>query len=114
MAYEQAGLGPKDLDVTEVQDGDAFSEIEYYEELGFCEKGEGGRLIEDGVTEIGGRLPVDRSGGLQARDESLGAASHYVQIYELVKQLRGEAGPRQVECTRVGLVQVFGAWATAA
>lgn len=109
VAYEQAGIGPDDLDLAEVQDGDAFSEIEYYEELGFCERGEGGRLIEEGVTDIGGRLPVNPSGGLQAKGEPLGA-SHYGQIYEIVKQVRGEAGPRQVEGARVGLAQVFGAW----
>lgn len=108
-AYEQAGLGPEDLDVAEVQDNDAFSEIEYYEELGFCPRGEGGRLVDEGETEIGGRLPVNPSGGLQARGEPLGA-SHYGQVYEIVKQIRGEAGPRQVEGARIGLAQVFGAW----
>lgn len=108
-AYEQAGIGPDDLDVAEVQDNDAFSEIEYYEELGFCPKGEGSRLVDEGATEIGGRLPVNPSGGLQARGEPLGA-SHYGQVYEIVKQIRGEAGPRQVEGARVGMAQVFGAW----
>ena len=108
-AYEHAGIGPEDIDVAEVQDNDAFSEIEYYEELGFCAKGEGGRLVDEGATEIGGRLPVNTGGGLQARGEPLGA-SHYGQIYELVKQLRNQAGPRQVANARVGLAQVFGAW----
>ncbi len=108
-AYELAGIGPEDIDVAEVQDNDAFSEIEYYEELGFCAKGEGGRLVDEGATEIGGRLPVNTGGGLQARGEPLGA-SHYGQIYELVKQLRNQAGPRQVANARVGLAQVFGAW----
>ena len=108
-AYAHAGIGPEDIDVAEVQDNDAFSEIEYYEELGFCAKGEGGRLVDEGATEIGGRLPVNTGGGLQARGEPLGA-SHYGQIYELVKQLRNQAGPRQVANARVGLAQVFGAW----
>ncbi len=108
-AYEHAGIGPENIDVVEVQDNDAFSEIEYYEELGFCAKGEGGRLVDEGATEIGGRLPVNTSGGLQARGEPLGA-SHYGQIYEIVKQIRGQAGPRQVANARVGLAQVFGAW----
>ncbi len=108
-AYEHAAIGPEDIDVAEVQDNDAFSEIEYYEELGFCPKGEGGRLVDEGATEIGGRLPVNTSGGLQARGEPLGA-SHYGQIYEIVKQIRGQAGPRQVANARVGLAQVFGAW----
>lgn len=108
-AYEHAGIGPEDVDVAEVQDNDAFSELEYYEELGFCPKGEGGRMIEEGVTELGGALPVNTSGGLQARGEPLGA-SHFGQIHEIVLQLRGQAGPRQVENARVGLAQVFGAW----
>jgi acetyl-CoA C-acetyltransferase len=108
-AYEEAGIGPEDLDVAEVQDGDAFSEIEYYEELGFCKKGEGGRLIDEGITEIGGKLPVNPSGGLQAKGEPIGA-SHFGQLFEIVKQLRGEAGPRQISNPRVGLAQVFGAW----
>ncbi len=109
LAYERAGIGPEDVDVAEVQDNDAFSEIEYYEELGFCPRGEGGRLIDEGVTALGGSLPVNTSGGLQARGEPLGA-SHYGQIFEIVKQLRGEADRRQVPDARVGLAQVFGAW----
>ncbi len=108
-AYEHAGLGPQDLDLAEVQDTDAFSEIENCEELGFCARGEGGRMVDEGAFEIGGRLPVNPSGGLQAKGEPLGA-SHYGQIYELVHQLRGQAGPRQVEGARVGLAQVYGAW----
>ncbi len=108
-AYHAAGIGPTDLDVAEVQDNDAFSEIEYYEELGFCPKGEGGRLIDEGVTDLGGRLPVNTSGGLQAKGEPLGA-SHYGQIYEIVQQIRGYAGSRQVEGARTGMAQVFGAW----
>lgn len=109
LAYEKAGLGPGDLDLAEVQDTDAFSEIENCEVLGFCERGEGGRMVDEGAFEIGGRLPVNPSGGLQSKGEPLGA-SHYGQIYELVQQLRGNAGARQVEGARVGLAQVFGAW----
>jgi len=108
-AYEAAGIGPEDLDVAEVQDNDAFSEIEYYEELGFCAPGEGARLVEDGVTELTGRLPVNTGGGLQARGEPLGA-SHYGQVYEIVKQIQGDARSRQIERARVGMAQVFGAW----
>lgn len=108
-AYEAAGLGPEDIDLAEVQDNDAFSEIEYYEELGFCPKGEGGQMIDSGATELGGRKPINTSGGLQSKGEPLGA-SHYGQMYELVKQLRGEAEARQQEKARVGLAQVFGAW----
>jgi acetyl-CoA acetyltransferase len=106
-AYEQAGLGPSDIDVAEVQDTDAFSEIEFYEELGFCRPGEGGRMIEEGITEIGGRLPVNPSGGLQAKGEPVGA-SHFGQIFEIVSQLRGRCGARQVEGARVGLAHVMG------
>ena len=109
IAYEMAGIGPKDVDVAEVQDTDSFSEIENCEELGFCAKGEGGHMVDVGEFEIGGRLPVNPSGGLQSKGEPLGA-SHFGQIYELVLQLRGNAGPRQVESARIGLAQVFGAW----
>lgn len=109
IAYDQAALGPSDIDVAEVQDNDSFSELEYYEELGFCPKGEGGRMVDSGEAELGGRLPVNPSGGLQARGEPLGA-SHYGQIYEIVRQLQGDVGARQVEGARVGLAQVFGAW----
>ena len=109
QAYERAGLGPRDLDLAEVQDTDSFSEIENCEEMGFCGRGEGGRMVDEGAFEIGGRLPVNPSGGLQSKGEPLGA-SHFGQIYELVQQLRGQAGARQVEGARVGLAQVFGAW----
>ena len=109
LAYERAAIGPEDLDLAEVQDTDAFSEIENCEELGFCLRGEGGRMVDEGAFEIGGRLPVNPSGGLQSKGEPLGA-SHYGQIYEIVQQLRGNAGPRQLERARVGLAQVFGAW----
>jgi acetyl-CoA acetyltransferase len=108
-AYEQAGLGPADLDLAEVQDTDSFSEIENCEQMGFCAVGEGGRMVDEGAFEIGGRLPVNPSGGLQSKGEPLGA-SHYGQIYEIVQQLRGNCGSRQVKDARVGLAQVFGAW----
>jgi acetyl-CoA acetyltransferase len=108
-AYEHAGLGPEDLDLAEVQDTDSFSEIENCEQMGFCAVGEGGRMVDEGAFEIGGRLPVNPSGGLQSKGEPLGA-SHYGQIYEIVQQLRGNCGVRQVEDARVGLAQVFGAW----
>jgi len=107
-AYEISGLGPEDLDLAEVQDTDAFCEIEAYEELGFCNKGEGGRLIDEGVTEMGGKLPVNVSGGLISKGEPVGA-SHLGQVFEIVTQLRGEAGPRQVDNARVGLAHVYGA-----
>jgi acetyl-CoA acetyltransferase len=108
-AYQQASLGPKDLDLAEVQDTDAFSEIENCEQMGFCAVGDGGRMVDEGAFEIGGRLPVNPSGGLQSKGEPLGA-SHYGQVYEIVQQLRGQCGPRQIDGARVGLAQVFGAW----
>jgi acetyl-CoA acetyltransferase len=107
-AYEQAGLGPKDIHCFEVQDTDAFCEIEIYEQLGLCKPGEAGRLLDEGLTEIGGKYPVNMSGGLISKGEPIGA-SHLGQIFEIVTQLRGEAGPRQVPGAKVGLAHVLGA-----
>lgn len=107
-AYERAGLGPRDIDCFEVQDTDAFCEIEIYEELGLCARGEGGRLIEEGRTEIGGDMPVNMSGGLISKGEPVGA-SHLGQICELVSQLRGRSGARQVEGAKLGMGHVLGA-----
>lgn len=108
MAYERAGLGPDDVDCFEVQDTDAFCEIEIYEELGLCGLGEAGRLIDDGTTEIGGAKPVNMSGGLISKGEPVGA-SHLGQVVEIVSQLRGQSGKRQVEGAKVGLAHVLGA-----
>ena len=108
QAYEKSGLGPEDIDCFEVQDTDAFCEIEIYESLGLCALGEGGRLIDEGVTEIGGKAPVNMSGGLISKGEPVGA-SHVGQIVELVAQLRGTAGKRQVEGAKVALGHVLGA-----
>jgi acetyl-CoA C-acetyltransferase len=107
-AFERAGIGPEDIDCFEVQDTDAFCELECYEDLGLCARGESGRLIDDGVTEIGGAKPVNMSGGLISKGEPVGA-SHLGQVVEIVSQLRGEAGPRQVEGAKVGLAHVLGA-----
>ena len=107
-AYEMAGLGPDEIDCFEVQDTDAFCEIECYEDLGICAPGEGGRLIDGGVTEIGGARPVNMSGGLISKGEPMGA-SHLGQIVEIVEQLRGTAGQRQVAGARTGLAHVLGA-----
>jgi acetyl-CoA acetyltransferase len=108
LAYEQAGLGPNEIDCFEVQDTDAFCELEAYEDLGLCAIGDGGPLVESGDCEIGGRHPVNMSGGLISKGEPVGA-SHLGQVVELVMQLRDEAGPRQVEKARVGLAHVLGA-----
>jgi len=107
-AYEQAGIGPQDIDCYEVQDTDAFCEIEITEELGLCGLGEGGRLVADGHTEINGRSPVNMSGGLISKGEPVGA-SHLGQVVEIVSQLRGNSGARQVEGATAGLAHVLGA-----
>ena len=112
-AYEAAGIGPGDLNLVELQDTDSASEIIYSEEIGLCERGEGGRLLEEGATEIGGRIPVNTSGGLLSKGEPLGASA-LGQVAEVVWQLRGEAGPRQVQDARVGLTHVYGAYGNCA
>jgi acetyl-CoA acyltransferase len=106
-AYEQAGLGPDDLDVLEVHDAFTISEIVHCETLGLCAPGEGGPLVEQGATALGGRIPVNPSGGLQARGHPPGA-SGVAQVVEIVMQLRGETGARQVQNSRVGLAQIMG------
>jgi acetyl-CoA acetyltransferase len=107
-AYEQAGIGPAEIDCFEVQDTDAFCELEIYEALRLCPEGEAGRLIDEGVTQIGGKYPVNMSGGLISKGEPVGA-SHLGQVFEIVMQLRGQAGNRQVEGAKVGLAHVLGA-----
>ncbi len=103
-AFEMAGMTPKDINVMEVHDATAPAELFIYEELGLCEEGEGGRLIDEGVTEIGGRLPVNTSGGLLAKGHPVGATG-IAQIYEIWLQLRGQAGDRQVAGAKVGLTE---------
>ncbi|MHB8894536.1 MAG: thiolase family protein [Candidatus Geothermincolia bacterium] len=103
-AYEQAGLGPRDLDVVEVHDATAYGELMQYEELGLCETGQGGPHAQSGATAIGGSQPVNPSGGLECRGHPIGA-SGLAQVYELVQQLRGEAGPRQVENARIAMAE---------
>ena len=94
-AYAQAGIEPRDIDVAEVHDATAFAEILQVENLRFCEPGEGGHMAERGDTRLGGRLPVNTSGGLVSKGHPIGATGA-IQIHELVTQLRGEAGKRQV------------------
>jgi acetyl-CoA acetyltransferase len=112
-AYKAAGIGPEDIDLAELQDTDSASEIIYSEEIGLCERGEGGRLLDEGATEIDGRIPVNTSGGLLSKGEPLGASA-LGQVAEVVWQLRGEAGPRQVQDARVGLTHVYGAYGNCA
>jgi acetyl-CoA acetyltransferase len=111
-AYEQAGLGPGDLDVVECQDTDAARELMSYEELGLCPPGAAADMLEAGVSSIGGRLPVNPSGGLLSKGEPLGASA-LGQVVELVHQLRGAAGARQVHGARVGLAHTVGRGANA-
>ncbi|MDI6856810.1 MAG: thiolase family protein [Dehalococcoidia bacterium] len=103
-AYEASGLGPEDIHVAEVHDATAPAELVLYEELGFCAPGEGGRLIDSDCTRLGGKLPVNVSGGLISKGHPIGATG-VAQIYEIFVQLRGEAGERQVEGAKVGLTE---------
>jgi acetyl-CoA acyltransferase len=106
-AYEQAGLGPEDVSLVELHDCFATAEIVHYENLGLCADGEGGRLIDTGETALGGRIPVNVSGGLLSKGHPLGATG-IANIYEITTHLRGEAGARQVEGARIGLTHVVG------
>lgn len=103
-AFEMAGMTPSDVHVMEVHDASAPAELMLYEDLGLCPEGEGGRLIDEGVTELGGRLPVNTSGGLLAKGHPVGATG-VAQIYEIWLQLRGEAGRRQVAGAKVGMTE---------
>jgi acetyl-CoA acetyltransferase len=106
-AYEQAGLGPKDMSVAEVHDATAVGEVTQTENLSFCEFGQGGWLAEQGETRLGGRIPVNPSGVLESKGHPIGATG-LAQIYELVQQLRGEAGPRQVEDAKFAIAENAG------
>src|SRR5580700_6234187 len=108
-AYEQAGLGPADLDCVEVHDAAASAELVIYEQLGLAEPGGGPELIRSGEVRLGGPRPVNTSGGLLARGHPIGATG-LAQIVEAVQQLRGAAGDRQVPGARVALTQNAGGW----
>lgn len=113
-AYEQAGIGPDDVDVAQLQDTDAGSEIIHMSETMLCKDGEQEAMLADGDTKIGGRIPINTDGGLLANGEPVGA-SGLRQVFELVHQLRGTGGDRQVpNDPRVGLAQLYGAPGTAA
>ena len=111
-AYEEAGVGPEDLHVVECQDTDAARELGSCEELGLCPPGGSAALLDSGATALGGRLPVNPSGGLLSKGEPLGASA-LGQVVELVRQLRGECGVRQVEGARVALSHTVGRGANA-
>jgi benzoylsuccinyl-CoA thiolase BbsB subunit len=107
LAYEMAGLGPEDIDVAEIHDAFSIAEMLVYEALGFCEKGAGVRLIEEERTSLGGDIVVNPSGGLLSRGHPVGATG-LLQVAEIVWHLRGEAGARQVEGAKVGLIETMG------
>ncbi|HEY1741072.1 MAG TPA: thiolase family protein [Acidimicrobiia bacterium] len=112
-AYEIAGIGPDDVDVIQLQDTDAGAEVIHLAENGFCADGEQERLVADGALEIGGARPTNTDGGLIANGEPIGA-SGLRQVHEIVRQLRGEAGDRQVpNHPKVGYTQLYGAPGTA-
>jgi acetyl-CoA C-acetyltransferase len=107
QAYKMAKITARDLDVAEVHDSFTSAEVMNYEDLGFCRRGEGGRLIENGQTYVGGKIPVNVDGGLLAKGHPVGAtgASHIISI---AKQLRNEAGPSQVPKAKIGLAHNIG------
>jgi len=107
QAYKMAGVGPSDIDVAEVHDCFTIAEICVIEALGFVERGKGGQAAESGLTALGGKIPVNTSGGLKAKGHPVGATG-VAQIVEITEQLRGEAGKRQVEGARRGLAQNMG------
>jgi acetyl-CoA acetyltransferase len=102
QAYDIAGVGPQDINVAEVHDATAFGELHQCESLGFCKMGEGGPFAESGATMLGGKIPINTSGGLESRGHPVGA-SGLGMIHELVTQLRHEAGPRQAQGCRLAL-----------
>lgn len=101
-AYEEAGLGPDDLSLAEVYDLSTALELEWYEDIGLCGEGEGAKLVREGATALGGRIPVNTSGGLASFGEAVPAQA-IAQVCELTWQLRGTAGERQVAGARAGI-----------
>ncbi len=106
-AYKMARIGPKEVDVAEVHDCFTIAEIIAIEDLGFCKKGMGGKVTENGETAIGGRIPVNTSGGLKGKGHPVGATG-IAQAVEIVQQLRGDVGKRQVEGAEIGLTHNVG------
>jgi acetyl-CoA C-acetyltransferase len=106
-AYKMAGKGPQDIQVAEVHDCFTIAEIMVLEALALVERGKGGQAAESGMTALGGKIPVNTSGGLKAKGHPVGATG-VAQVIEIIRQLRGEAGPRQVKGARIGLTQNMG------
>ncbi|MFP6654870.1 MAG: thiolase family protein [Myxococcota bacterium] len=107
QAYEMAGVGPNDLDLVELHDCFATAEVLHYENLGLCGDGEAGKLIDEKATWLGGRIPVNLSGGLLSKGHPIGATG-VANVYEIATHLRGGAGKRQAEGARIGLAHVIG------
>ena len=107
MAYEQAGLGPKDMDVVEIHDAFAIAELIVAEALGFAKKGEGARLVEEERSNYDGEIAINASGGLLSRGHPVGATG-LLQTVEIVNQLRGEATGYQVPDAKIGLIETMG------
>lgn len=108
LAYEEAGIGPEDLDLVHVHDAFPIEELMYYELLGICRDGEGDKLVAEGATTIGGRIPFSTDGGLIGRGHP-GGPTGLAQIWDVTQQLRGESGTRQVEGAQIGLAHMMGA-----
>jgi benzoylsuccinyl-CoA thiolase BbsB subunit len=106
-AYEEAGVGPGDVDIAEVHDAFSIAELIYYEAFGFCERGEAGHFLQSGATRIDGKVAVNPSGGLLAKGHPVGATGA-AQVVEIVRQLRGECGERQVSEAKIGLTHATG------
>jgi acetyl-CoA C-acetyltransferase len=114
QAFEMAGVGVKNVDLAEVHDCFTIAEIIAYEDLGFCGVGEGGKMVESGETRLGGKIPINTSGGLKSKGHPVGATGT-AQAYEIYLQLTGQAGKRQVKDAEIGLTHnVGGSGATAA
>ncbi|MBI4286058.1 MAG: transporter [Chloroflexi bacterium] len=107
MAYKMAGIGPKDMDFAEIPDNSSWHYLQYPETLGFWEAGQTDRMLDEEATLLGGKLPLNPSGGIASFGEAV-AATGLAQIYELVVQLRGQAGARQVKGAKVGIAQTYG------
>jgi len=107
QAYKKAGIGPEDVNVLELPDNSSWHYLQYLETLGFCGPGEAEQLLDSGETMIGGKIPVCPSGGVASFGEAV-AAQGLLQIYEVVFQLRGQCGDRQVEGAKVGMAQTYG------
>jgi acetyl-CoA C-acetyltransferase len=107
QAYDMAKLGPTDIDVAELHDCFTIAEVMAYEDLGFCKPGEGGKLVQDGATKLGGRIPTNTSGGLKAKGHPVGATG-VAQACEIYLQLTNQAGQRQVSGAEIGLTENVG------